>query len=113
MTAFFLLLSSFHPLDGRANFAPAMTSVAVAIKGNVGGHNGGKGSRRALRWAAESLIPKANRVILVHVMPRITSIPTPCMYFRRILVPSFIAWYFVLFMKISIWASLQLEIVYQ
>lgn len=53
-----------------------MTSVAVAVNGAVGGE-GGKGSRLAVRWALENLVPKADRVVLVHVMPKITSIPTP------------------------------------
>lgn len=51
----------------------AMTSVAVAVNGG----GGGKGSRRAVLWAVENLMPEADRFILVHVMPKITSIPTP------------------------------------
>ncbi|KAK9948014.1 hypothetical protein M0R45_003605 [Rubus argutus] len=49
-----------------------MTSVAVAVNGGDG-----NGSRRAVKWAAENLMPRADRFVLVHVMPRITSIPTP------------------------------------
>ncbi|XP_022754851.1 U-box domain-containing protein 34-like isoform X2 [Durio zibethinus] len=49
-----------------------MTTVAVAVKG---GTAGGSGSRRAVRWAVENL--KADRVVLVHVMPTVTSVPTP------------------------------------
>ncbi|XP_061995493.1 U-box domain-containing protein 34 isoform X1 [Rosa rugosa] len=49
-----------------------MTSVAVAVNGGDG-----NGSRRAVRWAVENLMPTAGRFVLVHVMPRITSIPTP------------------------------------
>ncbi|ONH97695.1 hypothetical protein PRUPE_7G205400 [Prunus persica] len=48
-----------------------MTSVAVAVKG------GSSGSRRAVNWAVENLMPKADRFVLVHVIPKITSIPTP------------------------------------
>lgn len=52
-----------------------MTSVAVAVKGG-----GSSGSRRAVNWAVENLMPKADRFVLVHVIPKITSIPTPCIY---------------------------------
>lgn len=55
---------------------PAVTTVAVAVKGGGGGY-GGKGSRRAVRWTAEHLAPQTNRLVLVHVIPAITSIPTP------------------------------------
>ncbi|KAH7850735.1 hypothetical protein Vadar_002226 [Vaccinium darrowii] len=55
---------------------PAPSTVAVAIKSGKG-HRGGNGSRRAVRWAVENLMPKADRFVLVHVMPaKITSIPT-------------------------------------
>ncbi|XP_058213627.1 U-box domain-containing protein 34-like [Rhododendron vialii] len=53
-----------------------MTTVAVAVKGG-GGSLGGNGSRRAVRWAVENLMPNATRFVLVHVVPTITSIPTP------------------------------------
>ncbi|KAL0015005.1 hypothetical protein SO802_002074 [Lithocarpus litseifolius] len=53
-----------------------MSSVAVAVKGVAGGA-GGRASRRAVRWAVENLMPESGRFILVHVMPKITSIPTP------------------------------------
>ncbi|KAK9274648.1 hypothetical protein L1049_021899 [Liquidambar formosana] len=56
--------------------AAELSSVAVAVKGGGGGF-GGKGSRRAVRWAVENLMPKADRFILIHVIPTITSIPTP------------------------------------
>jgi hypothetical protein len=56
-----------------------MTSVAVAVNGVAGG-NGGRGSRRTVRWAVENLMPTADRFVLIHVMPKITSIPTPCMF---------------------------------
>ncbi|KAL6226725.1 hypothetical protein ACLB2K_000686 [Fragaria x ananassa] len=49
-----------------------MTSVAVAVNGGDG-----NGSRRAVKWAVKNLMPTADRFVLVHVMPRITSIPTP------------------------------------
>ncbi|XP_030953042.1 U-box domain-containing protein 34 isoform X2 [Quercus lobata] len=53
-----------------------MSSVVVAVKGVAGGA-GGKASRRAVRWAVENLMPESGRFILVHVMPKITYIPTP------------------------------------
>lgn len=49
-----------------------LTTVAVAVKSSRG-----KGGRRAVRWAAEKLMWKADRVVLVHVMPTVTTIPTP------------------------------------
>uniref|UniRef100_A0A2P2MWR9 RING-type E3 ubiquitin transferase n=1 Tax=Rhizophora mucronata TaxID=61149 RepID=A0A2P2MWR9_RHIMU len=52
-----------------------MVSVAVAV--NTGAGVAGRGSKRAVRWAVKNLLPKADRFILVHVMPTITSIPTP------------------------------------
>ncbi|KAE9448809.1 hypothetical protein C3L33_19297, partial [Rhododendron williamsianum] len=55
-----------------------MTTVAVAVKGG-GSSLGGNGSRRAVRWAVENLMPNATRFVLVHVVPPITSIPTPSM----------------------------------
>ncbi|XP_075650817.1 U-box domain-containing protein 34 [Castanea sativa] len=55
-----------------------MSSVAVAVAVNgVAGGAGGRASRRAVRWAVENLMPESGRFILVHVMPKITSIPTP------------------------------------
>ncbi|XP_054820746.1 U-box domain-containing protein 34 [Prosopis cineraria] len=51
-----------------------MRSVAVAVNG---GSSAGRGSRRAVQWALENLMPQADKFILVHVMPIITSIPTP------------------------------------
>lgn len=54
---------------------PMMTIVGVAVKG-------GSGSSRAVEWAAENL--KADLFILVHVMPTITSVPTPCKLFGYI-----------------------------
>ncbi|KAH7852081.1 hypothetical protein Vadar_020371 [Vaccinium darrowii] len=62
-------------VDGDRNL-PARMTVAVAVKGGGGGR-GGAGSRRAVRWAVENLMPNADRFVLIHVMPRITSIPTP------------------------------------
>ncbi|KAJ7955918.1 Protein kinase domain [Quillaja saponaria] len=54
-----------------------MRSVAVAVKGTGTGGGGGKGSQRAFKWAVENLMSQADRLILVHVMPKITSIPAP------------------------------------
>ncbi|KAK4727691.1 hypothetical protein R3W88_032608 [Solanum pinnatisectum] len=51
---------------------PANVTVAVAVKSEEG-----SGSQRAVKWAVEKLLPKANRFVLVHVMPTITTIPTP------------------------------------
>lgn len=45
-------------------------SVAVAVSG--------RRSRRALRWAAENLIPDARRVVLLHVITALSAIPEPC-----------------------------------
>lgn len=50
---------------------PPPRSVAVAVSGGV------RGSRRAVQWAVENLVPQADRFILVHVIPPITSIATP------------------------------------
>lgn len=46
--------------------------VAVAVRGD------GRGSRRAARWAAANLAPAAGRVALVHVIPPLAFVPTPC-----------------------------------
>ncbi|KAF8036532.1 hypothetical protein BT93_C2302 [Corymbia citriodora subsp. variegata] len=62
---------------GDRGAPPAMTAVAVAVKGDLSGFEGGRGSRRAVRWAVENLMPRADRFVLVHVMPRVTSVPTP------------------------------------
>ncbi|KAF3439635.1 hypothetical protein FNV43_RR17913 [Rhamnella rubrinervis] len=51
-------------------------SVAVAVGRDSGG-GGGKGSRRAVLWAMDNLMHEADRFVLVHVMPKIVSIPTP------------------------------------
>ncbi|KAI8553426.1 hypothetical protein RHMOL_Rhmol05G0014800 [Rhododendron molle] len=61
--------------SNRTLLRPPLT-VAVAVKGSGGGRVG-NGSRRALWWAAKNLMPYADRFVLIHVMPRITSIPTP------------------------------------
>lgn len=53
-----------------------MTSVAVAVNGHPG-RSGGKDSLRAVRWAVENLMPKAHHFVLIHVVPTITSIPSP------------------------------------
>ncbi|KAL9299950.1 putative U-box domain-containing protein 34, protein kinase RLK-Pelle-RLCK-IXb family [Arabidopsis thaliana] len=51
--------------------------VAVAVKGLIGDKLGGAGSRRAVRWAVDNLLPKADKFVMIHVIPTITSIPTP------------------------------------
>ncbi|KAK7291825.1 hypothetical protein RIF29_07278 [Crotalaria pallida] len=51
-----------------------LRSLAVAV---TGGSGTARGSRRAVAWAVENLLPQADRFILVHVIPAITSIPTP------------------------------------
>nr|XP_017242515.1 PREDICTED: U-box domain-containing protein 34 isoform X2 [Daucus carota subsp. sativus] len=53
-----------------------MTSVAVAVNGHPGG-KGGKDSLRAVKWAVENLMSKAHHFVLIHVVPTITSIPSP------------------------------------
>ncbi|GAB4837986.1 hypothetical protein Ancab_027513 [Ancistrocladus abbreviatus] len=53
-----------------------MTTVAVAVTGVGSGR--GNGSKRAVRWALANLLPQSHdRLILVHVIPSITHIPTP------------------------------------
>ncbi|KAK7347834.1 hypothetical protein VNO80_22373 [Phaseolus coccineus] len=51
---------------------PLPRSVAVAVSGGSS-----KGSRRAVQWAVDNLVPQADRFILVHVISPITSISTP------------------------------------
>ncbi|CAH8358304.1 unnamed protein product [Eruca vesicaria subsp. sativa] len=51
--------------------------VAVAVKGIIGDKLGGAGSRRAVRWAVDNLLPKADRFVMIHVIPTISTIPTP------------------------------------
>ncbi|KAK8471059.1 hypothetical protein PHAVU_003G134500 [Phaseolus vulgaris] len=51
---------------------PLPRSVAVAVSGGSS-----KGSRRAVQWAVDNLVPQADRFILVHVISPITSIATP------------------------------------
>ena len=60
--------------------APAYSMVAVAVKGSVGDAVGGAASRRALRWTVENLLPNVDRLVLVHVMPTVTTIPSPCKF---------------------------------
>lgn len=50
----------------------SMTSVGVAVNGGPG-----NGSLRAVKWAVENLMPKAHHFVLIHVVPTITSIPSP------------------------------------
>ncbi|KAK7388220.1 hypothetical protein VNO78_23030 [Psophocarpus tetragonolobus] len=52
---------------------PSPRSVAVAVSGGSGA---AKGSRRAVQWAVDNLVPQADRFVLVHVIPPITSIAT-------------------------------------
>ncbi|CAN4094505.1 unnamed protein product [Withania somnifera] len=66
--------------DGDTGGAPPSTeatamvtvAVAVAVKSAEG-----RGSQRAVKWAVEKLLAKAHRFVLIHVMPTITTIPTP------------------------------------
>ncbi|KAL9224239.1 hypothetical protein vseg_000299 [Gypsophila vaccaria] len=53
----------------------APTTVVVAV--NAGGNGRGNGSKRAVRWAVENLLSRADRFVLVHVMSTVTHIPTP------------------------------------
>ncbi|KAK9697259.1 hypothetical protein RND81_08G025500 [Saponaria officinalis] len=53
------------------------TSTTVAVAVNAGGNGRGNGSKRAVRWAVENLLSRADRFVLVHVMSTITHIPTP------------------------------------
>ncbi|CAH2069674.1 unnamed protein product [Thlaspi arvense] len=69
-----VMSNKFFDLIGGA---PAYSSVSVAVKGSVGDAVGGAASRRALRWAVETLLPRIDRLVLVHVMPTLTSIPSP------------------------------------
>lgn len=51
----------------------AAVVVAVAVKSGRGG-----GSRRAFKWAVEKFMGNENHFVLVHVIPTVTVIPTPC-----------------------------------
>ncbi|GAB2218099.1 hypothetical protein Droror1_Dr00001317 [Drosera rotundifolia] len=53
-----------------------MLTAAVAVSGRGDGDGSGS-SKRAVRWAAEKLSPRPDRLLLVHVRPPITHIPTP------------------------------------
>ncbi|KAL4589482.1 hypothetical protein LXL04_002389 [Taraxacum kok-saghyz] len=68
-------MESTSTIDGGG--APSALAVAVAVKGGKAGGIGGNGSRRAVQWAVENLFQKADRFVLIHVIPNITSIPTP------------------------------------
>lgn len=70
-----VMANKFFELIGGA---PTYSMIAVAVKGSVGDAVGGAASRRALRWAVENFLPKIDRLVLVHVMPTVTSIPSPC-----------------------------------
>lgn len=39
--------------------------VVVAVKGITGDKLGGTGSRRAVRWAVDNLLPKAGRFVMI------------------------------------------------
>ncbi|PIN26980.1 Serine/threonine protein kinase [Handroanthus impetiginosus] len=52
--------------------SPEMATVAVAVKSAKG-----SGSQRAVQWAVENLMHKADRLVLVHVMPKVNCVPTP------------------------------------
>jgi hypothetical protein len=69
-----VMTNKFFELIGGA---PSYSSVSVAVKGSVGDAVGGTASRRALRWTIENFLPKIDRLVLVHVMPTVTTIPSP------------------------------------
>lgn len=69
-----LLLTSQTDRHGMSTTTPR--SVAVAVSGDSA-TGAAKGSRRAVQWAVDNVVPQADRFILVHVIPRITSIATP------------------------------------
>ncbi|KAL1217438.1 U-box domain-containing protein 34 [Cardamine amara subsp. amara] len=69
-----VMTNKFFELIGGA---PSYSSVSIAVKGSIGDAVGGTASRRALRWAVENFLPKIDRLVLVHVMPTITTIPSP------------------------------------
>ncbi|XP_075517568.1 LOW QUALITY PROTEIN: U-box domain-containing protein 34 [Primulina tabacum] len=50
----------------------APDTIAVAVK-----RAEGRGSQRAVRWAVQNLVTEADCLLLVHVMPTITSVPNP------------------------------------
>ncbi|CAI9100637.1 OLC1v1037772C1 [Oldenlandia corymbosa var. corymbosa] len=50
----------------------AAGTVAVAVKSSAG-----RGSQRAVQWVADNLMQKADGFVLVHVMPTVTTVPTP------------------------------------
>lgn len=62
-------------VNGGVGLPVPITSVAVAVNGGAGSRS--RGSRRAFIWAFDNLFSQAQRLVLVHVMPRIASIPTP------------------------------------
>jgi hypothetical protein len=64
-------------MDGSSS-SPASAGggaqVAVAVRGD------GRGSRRAARWAAATMVPAGGRLALVHVIPPVSFVPSPCKY---------------------------------
>ncbi|KAF3567917.1 hypothetical protein DY000_02017552, partial [Brassica cretica] len=69
----FLVMMS-NVFDGAL---PDYSSISVAVKGSIGDTVGGAASRRAVRWAVDNLLPHIDRLVLVHVMPTVTTIPSP------------------------------------
>ncbi|OVA04468.1 Protein kinase domain [Macleaya cordata] len=57
--------------DDRSIASSTSTVVAVAVRGSS------RSSRRAFRWAVDNLMTHGDRFVLIHVIPPITSIPTP------------------------------------
>nr|CAB3468258.1 unnamed protein product [Digitaria exilis] len=54
-----------------ASSAGGGPQVAVAVRGD------GRGSRRAARWVAATMVPAGGRVALVHVIPPVSFVPSP------------------------------------
>jgi hypothetical protein len=59
-------------MDSSSSSGSGPPQVAVAVRGD------GRGTRRAAHWAAINLPPTAGRVVLVHVIPLLAFVPTPC-----------------------------------
>lgn len=53
-------------------WAKTKKTVAVAVA-----EGGSRSSQRAVRWAVENLMPLADRFLLIHVTPPLSSIPSP------------------------------------
>lgn len=65
-------------LAGTNNASPSQSlTVAVAISGSTK-------SKNVLKWALKKFASEKNIVFkLIHVHPKVTSIPTPCKFFYR------------------------------